>query len=53
MYDGKKCRIITKAGVHLFNGEMENDISNITSAGGLNKYLVINANGLEEIRLTK
>ena len=53
MYDGKKCQIITKAGVHLFNGEMESDISNIISAIGLNKYLVINANGLEEIRLAK
>lgn len=53
MYDGKKCRIITKSGVHLFNGEMESDISNIISDIGLNKYLVINANGLEEIRLAK
>lgn len=53
MYDGKKCRIITKAGVDLFKGEMEIDISNMISAVGLNKYLVINANGLEEIRLTK
>ena len=51
MYDGKKCQILTKAGVRLFDGEMENDIANIISVFGVNKYLVINANGLEEIRL--
>ena len=51
MYDGKKCQILTKAGVRLFDGEMEHDIANIISVFGVNKYLVINANGLEEIRL--
>ncbi|WP_461812596.1 DUF5711 family protein [Faecalimonas sp.] len=53
MFDGKKCEIITKAGVRLFDGEVENDISNIISTFGVNKYLMINANGLEEIRLAK
>lgn len=53
MYDGKKCQIITKTGVRLFDGEVENDILNIISTFGINKYVMINANGLEEIRLAK
>lgn len=53
MYDGKKCKIITKTGMRLFDGEVENDISNIITTFGVNKYLMISANGLEEIRLAK
>lgn len=53
MYDGKKCNIYAKSGVHKFVGEFETDIMEILPLFGVNKYLVINANGLEEIRLAK
>lgn len=53
MYDGKKCEIFAKSGVHKFKGEFEMDIADVFPLSGINKYLVINANGLEEIRLAK
>lgn len=53
MYDGKRCNIFTKSGVHKFEGEFETDITEIFPLFGINKYLVINVNGLEEIRLAK
>lgn len=53
LYDGKKCSIYTKMGVHRFEGEMDNNIFEIFPIGGVNKYIVINANGMENVRLVK
>lgn len=53
MYDGKKCNIFTKNGIHRFEGEMDNNILEIFPAAGINKYIVMNANGMESVRLIK
>ncbi|MGN1165315.1 MAG: DUF5711 family protein [Lachnospiraceae bacterium] len=53
MYDGKKCNIFTRSGMHRFEGEMDNNILEIFPVGGINKYIVMNANGMETIRLVK
>lgn len=53
MYDGKKCSIFTKNGIHRFEGEMNNNILEIFPVIGVNKYIVMNANGMESVRLIK
>lgn len=53
LYDGKKCSIYTRFGIHRFEGEMNNNILEIFPAFGINRYIVLNANGMEDIRLIK
>ena len=53
MYDGKKCSIFTKNGIQKFEGEMNNNILEIFPIAGVNKYIVMNANGMEKVRLVK
>lgn len=53
LYDGKKCSIYTRFGVHRFEGEMDNHILEIFPAFGINKYIVMDANGMEDVRLIK
>ncbi len=53
MYDGKQCMIFMRSGVKKFQGEMENQIFEIFPITGVNKYIVMNANGMEHIRLVK
>lgn len=53
LYDGKQCSIFTKNGIHKFEGEFHNNIMEIIPISGVNKYLVITANGMEEVRLVK
>lgn len=53
MYDGKKCSIFTRAGIHKFEGELENNILEIFPVSGVNKYIVMNANGMEVLRFVK
>ncbi len=53
MYDGKKCSVFSLWGVHKFDGEVDDDILEILPLPGVNKYLMINARGLEEVRLVK
>lgn len=53
MYDGKKCNIFTRNGIHRFEGEMGNNILEIFPIKGINKYIVMNANGMETIRFVK
>lgn len=53
LYDGKKCSIFMRNGVQKFEGEMDNDILEIFPVSGVNKYIVMNANGMENIRLVK
>ncbi|MBS6280873.1 MAG: hypothetical protein KH449_08810 [Lachnospiraceae bacterium] len=53
MYDGKKCSIFMKNGIQKFEGEMNNNILEIFPIAGVNKYIVMNANGMEKVRLVK
>ncbi len=53
LYDGKKCSIYTRFGIHRFEGEMNNNILEIFPAFGINKYIVMDANGMEDVRLIK
>lgn len=53
MFDGMKCTIFTKAGVQRFEGELKQNILEMFPVFGVNKYLVMNADGLQEIRLVK
>lgn len=53
LYDGKKCSIFSKNGVQKFRGEFQNEIQEVFSIAGVNKYMVIDAKGIQEIRLVK
>lgn len=53
MYDGKECTIFLKNGVKKFEGEMNSSILEIIPASGANNYIVMNANGMENVRLKK
>lgn len=53
MYDGKKVCIISSWGVLEFDGEVDQNIMEMISLSGINKYLIMNANGMEEVRLVK
>lgn len=53
MYDGKKCSIFMRSGIQKFTGEMSNNIMEIYPIAGVNKYIVMSANGMEKIRLVK
>lgn len=53
MYEGRQCAVFLRSGVKKFEGEMDNDILEIFPIGGVNKYIVMNANGMEDIRLVK
>lgn len=53
MYDGKKCSVFTRTGIHKFEGELENNIMEIFPVLGVNKYIVMNANGMEVVRFVK
>mgnify|MGYP003288785495 CR=1 FL=1 len=53
MYDGQACSIYMKNGVCKFEGNIEQKIMEVFPLSGLNKYMVINTDGLHEIRLAK
>lgn len=53
LYDGKKCSMITRLGTRRFEGEFDNNILEIFPAVGINKYIVMDANGMEDVRLIK
>ena len=53
MYDGKKCSIYKKNGIHKFEGSMDNKILEILPVPGVNKYIVISTDGMEKVRLVK
>ena len=53
MYDGKKCYIYKKNGIHKFEGSMENNILEIIPIKGVNRYILISADGMEKVRLVK
>lgn len=53
MYDGKNCSIFMRNGIQRFQGEMDHQILEIFPIAGVNKYIVMNADGMEHIRLVK
>ena len=53
LYEENVCCIYTKDGICKYKGEMDLDILEIYPLLGLNKYMMINANGFYEIRLAK
>lgn len=53
MHDGNRCSIFTKNGIEKFHGEVENTILEIFPTLGINKYIMMNANGMEYIRVVK
>ena len=53
MYDGTNCSIFTRGGIQKFEGEMNSNILEIFPVAGVNKYIVMNENGMEVVRLVK
>lgn len=53
LYDGKKCSVYTRSGIHKFGGELETNILEIFPVLGVNKYIVMSANGMEVVRFVK
>lgn len=53
MYDGKQCAVFTVWGVQKFDGEMEENILDILPLSGINKYLIMSEQGIEEVRFGK
>lgn len=53
MYDGTACKVFNRRGVKKFDGEAAEHILEMFPAPGINKYIVINANGIEEVRFVK
>lgn len=53
MYDGKKCTVFLRTGVRKFKGELQSNILEIFPIAGVNKYIVMNADGMEVVRLVK
>lgn len=53
MYDGKKCSVYTRNGIHKYQGEVDDVILEIFPTFGVNKYIVMSANGMEVVRFVK
>ena len=53
MYGGTQCSVFTRAGIHRFEGEMDDPILEMFPVFGVNKYIVMNANGMEVVRFVK
>lgn len=53
LFDGKKCSIYLKNGVHKFEGTMNDNILEIFPVLGVNKYNVLDVNGMDNLRLVR
>lgn len=53
LYDGQACSMYMKNGIKRYEGSIDQKIMEIFTFSGLNKYMVINASGFYEVRLTK
>lgn len=53
MYEGSKCCIITKNGVTRFKGDLGANVLEVMPTWGINRYLVMSANELRVVYLTK
>lgn len=53
LYDGAQCSVFGRTGIHKFEGEMESPILEMFPVFGVNKYIVMNADGMEVVRFVK
>lgn len=53
LYDESKCAIYNDIGVCKFEGALEMQVIDMFAISGFNKYMVISANGFQEIQLAK
>jgi len=53
LYEGNKCIIFNDSGVCKYEGTLEMNVMDIFPVTGMNKYIVISANGFQEIQLAK
>lgn len=53
MFDGSKCCMITKNGILRFKGDLKVDALEVIPTKGINRYLVMSANELKVVYLTK
>lgn len=53
LYEGSKCLIYTDTGIPRFEDDLKEEIFLMSPAGGMNKYLVMNAAELQVIYLTR
>ena len=51
--DGSKCAIYNTNGVCKFKGSLEMSVMDIYPVSGVNKYVVISANGFQQVQLAK
>lgn len=53
LYDGNQCMVWSRSGICKFEGKMETGIMEIFPLAGLNRYMVISADGLHQVHLIK
>ena len=53
LFEENQCAIFNDAGVCKFQGTMEMYVTDIFPVTGFHKYMVINADGFQEIQLAK
>ena len=53
LYEGSQCCMITKTGLFRFKGDMKTEVLGMIPLVGVNRYLMISANELRVIYLTK
>ncbi len=53
LYEESKCAIFNASGVCKYEGTLEMNVMDMFPTTGLNKYMVISANGFQEIQLAK
>lgn len=53
LYDESKCAIYNDIGICKFEGALEMQVLDMFTISGFNKYMVISANGFQEIQLAK
>lgn len=53
LYSGNNCAVFNMKGICKYQGTVESSIIDFFPISGLNRYMMISANGFEEIRLAK
>lgn len=53
LYEGAKCLIFDVAGVIRYEGQYEHNIQEIFPLWGINKYMIVGAEGMQKVQLTK
>lgn len=53
LYEGQRCLVFSKFGVRKFDGELDKSIQEIIPLAGVNKYLLMSTDGIEEVRFVK